>query len=154
MAEQTGSVAVGKLADLVLWKPAFFGVKPHLVLKSGCIAMAPMGDCNASIPTPQPVHFRPMFGAFGAAGAASGITFVSGAAVGGGRLEELRRLGVTRELVACSDTRALGKKDMELNSAMPHLEVDPQAYEVRADGLLLQCEPAEALPLAQRYFLF
>jgi urease subunit alpha len=154
MADQIGSVAVGKLADLVLWKPAFFGVKPHLVLKSGCIATAPMGDCNASIPTTQPVHFRPMFGALGAAGAASGITFVSGAALRGDRLEELRRLGVTRELAACSPTRALGKKDMELNGLMPHLEVDPQTYEVRADGLLLQCEPARTLPLAQRYFLF
>jgi urease subunit alpha len=154
MADKIGSVAVGKLADLVLWNPAFFGVKPHLILKGGVIAASPMGDCNASIPTPQPVHYRPMFGALGEAGPASGITFVSSAAMGNGRMEELRNAGVTRELVACSRTRALGKKDMRLNNALPHLEVDPQTYEVRADGVLLYCEPAGELPLAQRYFLF
>ncbi|MDR1777234.1 MAG: urease subunit alpha [Desulfovibrio sp.] len=154
MADRIGSVSVGKLADIVLWKPAFFGVKPHLVLKKGVIAAAPMGDSNASIPTPQPVVFRPMFGAFGAAGAATGVTFVSKAAMGNGCLEKLRRAGVSRELAACSGTRALGKKDMALNDAMPRLEVDPQTYEVRADGVLLRCEPAAVLPLAQRYFLF
>jgi urease subunit alpha len=154
MADEIGSLEAGKLADLVLWKPAFFGVKPHLVLKSGFIAAAPMGDCNASIPTPQPVHFRPMFAAFGAAGPGSGITFVSRAALLNGGRETLRGLGVTRALAACSRTRNLGKKDMVLNSATPRLEVDPERYEVRADGVLLGCEPARELPLAQRYFLF
>ncbi|MDR1947697.1 MAG: urease subunit alpha [Desulfovibrio sp.] len=154
MAGEIGSVAEGKLADLVLWKPAFFGVKPHLVLKSGCIAAAPMGDCNASIPTPQPVHFRPMFAAFGAAGPASGITFVSRAAVRSGRIDELRDLGVTRKFLPCGHTRSLGKADMQLNNALPRIEVDPQSYEVRADGVLLSCEPARELPMTQRYFLF
>jgi urease subunit alpha len=154
LAEEIGSVEKGKLADIVLWKPAFFGVKPHLVIKSGSIAAAPMGDCNASIPTPQPVHFRPMFGAFGAAGSASGVTFLSRAALLSGRKEELRSLGVTRELLASSRTRALGKSDMVLNNATPRIEVDPQSYEVRADGILLSCQPARELPLAQRYFLF
>ena len=154
MAEEIGSIEAGKLADLVLWKPAFFGVKPHLVIKSGAIAAAPMGDCNASIPTPQPVHFRPMFAAFGAAGSASGITFVSRAALNDARQNELRELGVSRALVACSHTRALQKSDMLLNGATPRLEVDPQSYEVRADGVLLSCEPARELPMAQRYFLF
>jgi urease subunit alpha len=154
MATETGSITPGKLADIVLWKPAFFGVKPHLVIKSGCIAASPMGDCNASIPTPQPVYYRPMFGAYGAAGAAGGVTFVSSVSLRNGSVDELRSLGVTRPLVACAHTRALGKKDMRLNSAMPRLEVDPQTYEVRADGVPLICEPAGELPLAQRYFLF
>jgi urease subunit alpha len=154
MAGEIGSVEKGKLADLVLWKPAFFGVKPHLVIKSGAVAAAPMGDCNASIPTPQPVYFRPMFAAFGAAGPASGITFVSRVALDLGRDAELRALGVTRTLTACASTRSLKKSDMILNSATPRLEVDAQSYEVRADGVLLSCEPARELPLAQRYFLF
>ncbi|MDR3362634.1 MAG: urease subunit alpha [Desulfovibrio sp.] len=154
MATETGSITPGKLADLVLWKPAFFGVKPHLIIKSGCIAASPMGDCNASIPTPQPVYYRPMFGACGAAGAAGGVTFVSGVSLRNGSVNELRALGVTRPLVACAHTRALGKKDMRLNNATPRLEVDPQTYEVRADGVPLICEPARELPLAQRYFLF
>ncbi|MDR2605047.1 MAG: urease subunit alpha [Desulfovibrio sp.] len=153
-AGETGSVAEGKLADLVLWKPAFFGVKPHLVLKSGCIAAAPMGDCNASIPTPQPVHYRPMFAAFGAAAPACGVTFVSRAALRNGRADELRSLGVTRQLLPCAHTRSLRKTDMRLNDALPRIEVDPQSYEVRADGVLLCCEPAKELPLTQRYFLF
>ncbi|MDR1489824.1 MAG: urease subunit alpha [Desulfovibrio sp.] len=154
MAAEIGSVQTGKLADLVLWKPAFFGVKPLMVIKGGCIAAAPMGDCNASIPTPQPVHYRPMFGVFGAAGPASGITFVSGAAFGCGRVDELRGLGVTRRLLPCSKTRELGKKDLPLNGSTPNIEVDPQTYEVRADGALLTCEPARELPMSQRYFLF
>ncbi|MDR2820781.1 MAG: urease subunit alpha [Desulfovibrio sp.] len=154
MATETGSITPGKLADIVLWKPAFFGVKPHLIIKNGCIAASPMGDCNASIPTPQPVYYRPMFGACGAAGAAGGVTFVSGVSLRNGSVNELRALGVTRPLVACAHTRALGKKDMRLNNATPRLEVDPQTYEVRADGVPLICEPARELPLAQRYFLF
>jgi urease subunit alpha len=154
MAAETGSVQTGKLADLVLWKPAFFGVKPLMVIKSGCIAAAPMGGCNASIPTPQPARYRPMFGVFGAAGPACGITFISGAAFGNGRVDELRGLGVTRRLLPCSNTRELGKKDLPLNGSTPSIEVDPQTCEVRADEALLSCEPARELPMAQRYFLF
>jgi urease subunit alpha len=154
LEDEVGSVRAGKLADLVLWKPAFFGVKPHLVIKSGTIAAAPMGDINASIPTPQPSHYRPMFGAFSAAGAASGLTFVCGAALAGGLESKLRARGVTRALAACANPRGRSKKDMVFNSATPHLEVDPQTYEVRADGELLTCEPASVLPMAQRYFLF
>ncbi|HTR56811.1 MAG TPA: urease subunit alpha [Casimicrobiaceae bacterium] len=145
-----GSVEAGKLADLVLWKPAFFGVKPALILKGGVIAAAAMGDPNASIPTPQPVHYRPMFGAFGKA-LRSSVTFVSKAAL---KNAALARLGLVKPLVAVENTRAIGKRDMKLNDALPKIEVDPETYIVRADGELLACEPATELPLAQRYFLF
>jgi len=145
-----GSVEPGKLADLVLWKPAFFGAKPALVLKGGMIAAAAMGDPNASIPTPQPVHYRPMFGAFGGALATS-VTFVSRAAL---QNPQVRKLGLGKPLVAVSNTRRIGKRDMRLNDALPRIEVDPETYAVRADGELLVCEPASVLPLAQRYFLF
>jgi urease subunit alpha len=145
-----GSVEVGKIADLVLWKPAFFGVKPSLIVKGGMIVAAAMGDPNASIPTPQPVHYRPMFGAFGKALQTS-VTFVSQAALNSGAVA---KLGLTKPLVAVSDTRKLGKRDMKLNDALPVIEVDPETYAVRADGVLLTCEPAKALPMAQRYFLF
>ena len=145
-----GSVEVGKIADLVLWRPAFFGVKPSLIVKGGMIVAAAMGDPNASIPTPQPVHYRPMFGAFGKALQTS-VTFVSQAALNSGAVA---KLGLTKPLVAVSDTRKLGKRDMKLNDALPVIEVDPETYAVRADGVLLTCEPAKALPMAQRYFLF
>jgi urease subunit alpha len=145
-----GSVEVGKIADLVLWKPAFFGVKPSLIVKGGMIVAAAMGDPNASIPTPQPVHYRPMFGAFGKALQTS-VTFVSQAALNSGALA---KLGLTKPLIAVSDTRQLGKRDMKLNDALPVIEVDPETYAVRADGVLLTCEPAKVLPMAQRYFLF
>jgi len=151
LSRHVGSVEVGKLADLVLWDPAFFGVKPELVLKAGTISMALMGDPNASIPTPQPVHYRPMFGGFGRAMAASAITFVSKAALEDGIGQ---RLGLAREVVAVEGTRGIGKADMVHNSATPAIEVDPETYEVRADGELLTCEPASVLPMAQRYFLF
>ena len=151
LSKHVGSVEVGKFADLVLWSPAFFGVKPDLVLKLGTIAAAPMGDPNASIPTPQPVHYRPMFGAFGKAMTASSITFVSKAAIAAGIAE---KLALTRVVLPVEDCRTIGKKDMVLNDAMPAIEVDPETYEVRADGELLTCEPAEVLPMAQRYFLF
>ncbi len=151
-SSEIGSVAVGKLADLVLWSPAFFGVKPDLVIKGGSIACAPMGDPNASIPTPQPVHYRPMFGAMGRAMAASCITFVSAAAIEAGIG---KALGLERRLVAVSNTRGgIGKKAMIHNDATPDIEVDAETYEVRADGVLLTCEPATILPMAQRYFLF
>jgi urease subunit alpha len=151
IAHEVGSVEVGKLADLVLWKPAFFGAKPSLILKGGMIAAAPMGDPNASIPTPQPMHYRPMFGAFGGALSATCMTFVSQWAYQAGepqRLDLKRRIGVVR------DVRPVSKKDMVLNDYQPTMEVDPQTYEVRADGELLTCEPAEVLPMAQRYFLY
>jgi len=152
LAREVGSIAVGKLADLVLWSPAFFGVKPDLVLKGGSIAWAQMGDPNASIPTPQPVHGRPMFGALGRALAASCITFVSAAALEDGIGA---RLGLARMLAPVADTRAgIGKRSMIHNDATPVIEVDPETYEVRADGVLLTCEPATVLPMAQRYFLF
>nr|WP_295461591.1 urease subunit alpha [Mesorhizobium sp.] len=152
LSKHIGSVEVGKRADLVMWSPAFFGVKPDMVLVGGMIAAAPMGDPNASIPTPQPVHYRPMFGAFGKAMTASSVTFVSQAAVDLGVRE---KLGVEKELVAVENTRGgIGKASMVLNDAMPHIEVDPETYEVRADGELLTCEPAKVLPMAQRYFLF
>ncbi|MDK9696319.1 MAG: urease subunit alpha [Siculibacillus sp.] len=151
LSAHVGSVEVGKFADLVLWTPAFFGVKPDLVLKLGTIAAAPMGDPNASIPTPQPVHYRPMFGAFGGALTASRLTFVSKAALEAGIAE---RLGLASTVVPVENCRSIGKKDMVLNDAMPVIEVDPETYEVRADGELLTCEPAEVLPMAQRYFLF
>ncbi|MFZ1640933.1 MAG: urease subunit alpha [Candidatus Contendobacter sp.] len=146
-----GSLEVGKLADLVLWRPAFFGVKPSLIVKGGFIVAAPMGDPNASIPTPQPVHYRPMFGAFGGALAATCLTFVSKAALNSGALDAL---GLRRMLAAVLNTRAIGKHDLIHNDYLPKIEVDPQTYEVRADGVLLTCDPAQVLPLAQRYFLF
>ena len=145
-----GSVEVGKIADLVLWKPAFFGVKPSLIVKGGMIVAAAMGDPNASIPTPQPVLYRPMFGAFGKALQTS-VTFVSQAALNNGAVAKLR---LSKPLVAVSETRKLGKRDMKLNDALPAIEVDPETYAVRADGVLLMCEPAKSLPMAQRYFLF
>jgi urease subunit alpha len=151
IAAEVGSVAVGKLADLVLWKPMFFGVKPDLVLKAGTIACAAMGDPNASIPTPQPVHYRPMFAQFGGALAASGVTFVSKAAIESAIPEKLH---LQKQAIAVSGTRKIKKADMVLNNATPKIEVDPETYEVRADGALLTCEPATVLPLAQRYFLF
>ncbi|SMH33870.1 urease subunit alpha [Mesorhizobium australicum] len=152
LSKHIGSVEVGKRADLVLWNPAFFGIKPDMVLVGGMIAAAPMGDPNASIPTPQPVHYRPMFGAYGKAMTASSVTFVSKAAVD---LGVRGKLGVEKELVAVENTRGgIGKASMVLNSATPHIEVDPETYEVRADGELLTCEPAKVLPMAQRYFLF
>jgi urease subunit alpha len=150
IAHAVGSVEEGKIADLVLWKPAFFGVKPSLIVKGGMIAAAAMGDPNASIPTPQPVHYRPMFGAFGGALRTS-VTFVSQAAL---ENPELRGLGLAKPLEAVRGTRSIGKKDMVHNDWQPRLEVDPETYEVRADGELLACEPASVLPLAQRYFLF
>jgi len=145
-----GSIEVGKLADLVLWKPAFFGVKPSLILKSGMIAMAPMGDPNASIPTPQPSHYRPMFGSFGRAIEKS-VTFVSTAAL---EDADFKRLGLRRRIEPIGSTRRIRKKDMIHNDACPQIEVDPETYAVRADGELLVCEPAAVLPMTQRYFLF
>jgi urease subunit alpha len=151
VADVIGSVERGKLADLVLWKPAFFGVKPAMILKGGAIAAAPMGDPNASIPTPQPVHYRPMFAAFGGARHATSLTFVSGAALKAGIPE---KLSLRKGVHAVSGTRHLGKKNMVYNDATPRIEVDSETYEVRADGQLLECEPASVLPMAQRYFLF
>jgi urease subunit alpha len=148
IAHVVGSVEEGKLADLVLWKPAFFGVKPSLVIKGGMIAAAAMGDPNASIPTPQPVHHRPMFGAFARK---SSVTFVSGAGL---KNPALDKLGLAKELVAVKNTRGLKKGDMVHNDYRPKISVDPETYEVRADGELLTCEPASVLPMAQRYFLF
>lgn len=151
LSHVVGSIAVGKLADLVLWDPAFFGIKPALILKGGSIAYAPMGDVNGSIPTPQPVHYRPMFGAIGLAAAATSVTFVSQAAL---KRDLPAQLGLTRELVACVNTRHIQKQDMIHNGLTPELTVDAQTYEVRCDGELLTCEPAEVLPLAQLYMLF
>ncbi len=151
IATHVGSIEVGKLADLVLWKPMLFGVKPDLILKCGTIAGAAMGDPNASIPTPQPVHYRPMFGSFGGAQTAGAVTFVSKAGCEANLREQL---GLSRELLAVSGTRTVRKTDMVLNDATPKMEVDPETYEVRADGDLLTCEPATTLPMAQRYFLF
>ena len=146
-----GSIEVGKLADLVLWKPAFFGTKPSLILKGGAIAAAPMGDPNASIPTPQPVHYRPMFGAFGRGMDTTCLTFVSQAAIDAGVAE---KLGLKRRLEAVRNTRTISKADMKLNDYQPDISVDPQTYVVKADGVELLCEPADELPLAQRYYLF
>ncbi len=151
IANHVGSVEVGKLADLCLWRPAMFGVKPEMVIKGGMIAWAQMGDANASIPTPQPVHMRPMFGSFGNAIAPISLTFVSQASLKKGGLDSLH---LKRQLVPVSGIRTLTKRDMKLNDAMPHMEVDAETYQVRADGELLTCEPATVLPMAQRYFLF
>ena len=151
IAHEVGSVEAGKFADLVIWKPAFFGVKPSMVIKGGQIALAAMGDPNASIPTPQPVHYRPQFGAFGRALADSSLTFVSQAAL---EADLPAQLGLARRAVAVRGMRALRKTDLIHNTAMPTIEVDPQTYQVRADGVLLTCEPATVLPMAQRYFLF
>ncbi len=151
IAEHVGSVEVGKLADLVLWRPGFFGVKPELVVKGGFIAWSQMGDANASIPTPEPVLMRPMFGACGLAPAKTSVSFVSQAAL---QLGVGPRYGLSRALVAVKGCRSLKKTDLKLNDALPVIEVDPETYEVRADGVHLTCEPAAVLPLAQRYFLF
>src|SRR5215468_742347 len=149
IANYVGSIEVGKLADLSIWTPAFFGVKPALVLKSGMIAAAIMGDPNASIPNPQPEYYRPMFGAFGRSLSESSVTFVSQAA-----LEKSEMLGLAKKLLPVTNTRKIGKQSMILNSATPRMEVNPETYEVRADGRLLTCEPAKVLPMAQRYFLY
>ena len=151
IADHVGSVEVGKLADLCLWQPAFFGVKPEMVLKGGAIAAAQMGDPNASIPTPQPVHYRPMFGAFGGARTAGSLTFLSQAALEADLPADLDLQSVP---VAVAQTRTIDKRSMVHNDALPRMEVDPETYEVRADGELLTCEPAQELPMAQRYFLF
>ena len=151
VSQEIGSVEEGKRADLVLWHPAFFGVKPEMVLMGGMIVCAQMGDPNASIPTPQPVYSRPMWGAFGRAVEHSAVTFVSAAAEAGGIRETL---GLAKRVIAVRNTRSIGKVDMVLNSALPKIDVDPETYEVRADGELLTCQPAEVLPMAQRYFLF
>ena len=151
MAHQIGSIEPGKLADLVLWKPSLFGVKPELVIKGGFIAWAAMGDANASIPTPQPVLYRPMFGSFGRAIGPSGITFMSQAALDNGIPQQL---GLTKQVEAVRNCRAIGKAQMVHNDATPNIEVDPETYEVRVDGVLATCEPAAVLPMAQRYFLF
>jgi urease subunit alpha len=151
IAHEVGSIEVGKRADLVLWKPAFFGVKPSLVLLGGMIATAPMGDPNASISTPQPVHYRPMYGLYGRARAATGVTFVSKAALAAGIGSKLK---LSKSLVAVSNTRMIRKKDMIHNALTPKIEVDPQTYQVRVDGKVITCEPARELPMTQRYFLF
>ena len=151
ISHEVGSIEVGKWADLVLWKPAFFGVKPTLIVKGGTIAMAAMGDANASIPTPQPVHYRPMFGSYGGALAKSSITFVSQAALAAGAPE---RYGLSKVVSAARDIRRVRKQHMIHNDLLPRMEIDPQTYAVRADGQLLTCEPAKVLPMAQRYFLF
>ena len=151
IAHEVGSLEVGKWADIVIWKPAFFGVKPALILKGGLIAMAAMGDPNASIPTPQPVHYRPMFGAFGGAIAKTSLTFVSQAGLNAGIGE---RFGQRKQLSAVRNIRGVRKQHMVHNSYTPKMEVDAQTYTVRADGQLLTCEPATVPPMAQRYFLF
>jgi urease subunit alpha len=152
VSDHVGSVEVGKIADLVMWTPAFFGVKPDMVLKGGTIAMALMGDPNASIPTPQPVHYRPMFGSYGRSRLLSAVTFVSGASL---QADIAGRFGLSRELVAVRNCRSgIGKRSMVHNATLPKIEVDPETYEVRADGVLLVCEPAKVLPMAQRYFMF
>jgi urease subunit alpha len=151
ISHEVGSIEAGKLADLVVWKSAFFGVKPEVVLKSGFIAMANMGDPNASIPTPQPTFYRPQFGAHGRAKLSTSVTFVSAVALQSGALASLN-LG--KRLVAVKNTRKVTKKDLVWNDATPHIEVDPETYTVKADGRILTCEPASVLPLAQRYFLF
>jgi urease subunit alpha len=144
-----GSIEIGKLADIVIWDPAFFGVKPDMVLKSGTIVAAIMGDPNASIPSPQPEYYRPMFGAFGRSLFKSSVTFVSQAS-----LERNRELGLAKRMLPVSNTRNIGKRSMKLNDATPSMEVDSETYEVRADGKLLTCDPAKVLPMAQRYFIY
>jgi urease subunit alpha len=151
ISHEVGSLEVGKLADIVLWRPAFFGAKPAMIVKGGMIVAAPMGDANASIPTPQPVHYRYMFAAYGAALPATSVSFVSQAALAAGIGNSL---GLRKRLVAVRNTRGVRKADLIHNAYQPHMEVDSQTYEVRADGVLLRCEPATELPLAQRYFLF
>ena len=146
-----GSIEVGKIADLVVWKPMFFGTKPDMVIKAGMIVAAAMGDPNASIPTPQPVHYRPMFGAYGNAIAKTSFSFVSQAGIDAGIAAEF---GLSKSLLAVSNTRNIGKKDMKLNDALPRMEVDPETYQVKADGELLTCQPVDTVPMAQRYFLF
>jgi len=151
MAAEIGSIEPGKLADLVLWKPAFFGVKPEIVIKGGFIAWCAIGDPNASIPTPQPVLYRPMFGSFGGATAATSITFMSQATFAAGVEQKLELKRIVAPIRNC---RRIGKKDMIHNRATPNIEVDPETYEVKVDGVLAACDPARELPLAQRYFLF
>jgi urease subunit alpha len=151
IAHEIGSVEEGKRADLCLWNPAFFGVKPEMVLIGGTIVVAQMGDPNASIPTPQPVHTRPMWGAFGRSVERSAVVFASRAGIEAGIAGAY---GIAKELIAVENTRGIGKADMVMNNAMPAVEVHPETYEVRADGVLLTCEPARVLPMAQRYFLF
>ena len=151
VSHEVGSVEIGKLADMVIWKPAFFAVKPEIVIKGGFIAWAQMGDPNASIPTPQPVFMRPMFGAFGKASGKTSLAFVSGLSLASNIAQNY---GLTKTLVAVRGCRNIGKKDMKLNDAMPKIDVDPETYTVKADGVILRCEPANDLPLTQRYFLF
>jgi urease subunit alpha len=151
ISHEVGSIEVGKWADLVLWRPAFFGVKPTLILKGGAIAASLMGDANASIPTPQPVHYRPMFASYGGSRHATSITFISQAAFDAGVPEQL---GLKKNIGVVKGCRAVQKSDLIHNDYLPNIEVDPQAYQVKADGQLLWCEPAEVLPMAQRYFLF
>jgi urease subunit alpha len=151
IAHEVGSVETGKLADLVLWQPAFFGVKPELIIKGGMIAWSAMGDPNASIPTPQPVLFRPMFGSYGGALHQTSLLFVSAAAMEAGVPASL---SIKKRAIAVKNCRKISKRDMINNDALPRVEVDPETYEVRADGELLTCEPASILPMAQRYFLF
>jgi urease subunit alpha len=151
MSHLIGSVEVGKLADLVLWKPAFFGVKPEMVIKGGVIAWSQMGDPNASIPTPQPVFMRPMFGSFGRAPGGNSIAFVSRLCAAQGIA---KNYGLTRRIEPVKRCRKLGKRDLKWNDALPKITVDPETYEVRANGEILTCEPAKVLPLAQRYYLF
>jgi urease subunit alpha len=151
MSHEIGSIEPGKWADLVVWKPAFFGIKPALIVKGGFIAMAAMGDPNASIPTPQPVHYRPMFGSFGGAVAKGSLTFVSKAGLDAGIKE---RFGLAKTLSAVKNIRNVRKQDLVHNAYLPKMEIDPQTYAVRADGQLLTCEAAKVLPMAQRYFLF
>ncbi|MEQ8286277.1 urease subunit alpha [Thalassospira sp.] len=151
IGSHVGSIEVGKIADLVVWKPMFFGTKPDMVIKAGMIVAAAMGDPNASIPTPQPVHYRPMFGSYGGALAKTSFSFVSQAGIDAGIAAEF---GLAKELLAVSNTRNIGKKDMKLNDALPKMEVDPETYQVTADGELLTCQPVDTVPMAQRYFLF
>ena len=151
VAHKVGSVEVGKLADLVLWKPAFFGVKPEIVIKGGFPMSAAMGDPNASIPTPQPVLTRPMFGSFGRTPFSTSLTFLSQAAM---EREVPKQLGLQKRVAAVKGCRNIGKRDLKLNDALPRIEVDSETYEVRANGELLRCEPVSVLPMAQRYFLF
>ena len=151
ISHEVGSIEVGKFADLVVWKPAFFGIKPSIILKGGFIAMAARGDPNASIPTPQPVHYRPMFGAFGGAVAKGSLTFVSQAGLAAGIKE---RFGLAKTLSAVKNIRGVRKQHMIHNDYLPKMEIDAQTYLVRADGQLLSCEPATSLPMTQRYFLF